>query len=196
VAAEGGAGLWPRVHAWHLSRRLKWEDCDMRVIAQAVDMMADAGQVYAAVHALGIEPGLVVVDTMSQTFSGEENSAQEVSGYLRQLGAWFRDAWACAVMVVHHTGHLATERPRGSSALRANVDFMLGCHREEKEMLATVSTVKQKDGELLADQSSAATRTGTPLRRWPRARCCRMPSGRSWCSVRPPGAAAGEMRSC
>lgn len=155
VAAEGGAGLWPRVHAWHLSRRLKWEDCDMRVIAQAVDMMADAGEVYAAVHALGIEPGLVVVDTMSQTFSGEENSAQEVSGYLRQLGAWFRDAWACAVMVVHHTGHLATERPRGSSALRANVDFMLGCHREEKEMLATVSTVKQKDGELLADQTFA-----------------------------------------
>jgi hypothetical protein len=152
VAAEGGAGLWPRVQAWHLAHRLDWGDCDMRVIAQSVDMMTDAGQVFDAVQALGVEPGLVVVDTMSQTFAGDENSAQEVSEYLRKLGAWFRDAWACAVLVIHHTGHMATERPRGSSALRANVDFMLGCHREEKEMLATVSAAKQKDGELMADQ--------------------------------------------
>jgi hypothetical protein len=55
------------------------------------------------------------------------------------------------VMVIHHSGHNATERPRGSSAMRANVDFLIGVFRDEKEMLATVCWVKQKDGELPDD---------------------------------------------
>jgi hypothetical protein len=96
-----------------------------------------------------MKPELVVIDTMSQTFSGEENSAAEVSQYLRGIGLWFRATWQAAVLVVHHTGHRETERARGSSAIRANVDFMFSVFRDEKEMLATVECVKQKDGELL-----------------------------------------------
>ena len=50
-------------------------------------------------------------------------------------------------MVVHHSGHSATERPRGGSAIMANVDFCFGVYRDEKEMLATMENVKQKDGD-------------------------------------------------
>jgi RecA-family ATPase len=110
---------------------------------------ADAILVRDAAAAIGVVPAFVLVDTLSQTFSGEENSAQEVSGYLREIGLQFRACWQCAVLVVHHTGHSATERPRGSSTLRANVDFMFGVYRDEKEMLATVECAKQKDGELM-----------------------------------------------
>ena len=66
----------------------------------------------------------MVVDTLSQTYAGDENSANEMAAYLRELGLRFRSLWNCAVLVIHHTGHNATERPRGSSAIRANVDFM------------------------------------------------------------------------
>lgn len=151
IAAEGGAGLWSRIHAWHKRRGLKWQEANMVVVPVAVDLSADAWRVVDAAQAVGVQPALVIVDTLSQTFVGEENAAGEISAYLRELGLRFRLLWSCAVMVVHHSGHQATERPRGSSALRANVDWMFGVHRDEKEMMATVSCVKQKDGELFPD---------------------------------------------
>lgn len=155
VAAEGGAGLWRRIDAWHRYRGIVWDEAQVYVVPAAIDLGSDCSRVVEAALSAGIEPGLVVVDTLSQTFSGEENSAAEVSAYLRELGLWFRESWRCAVLVIHHTGHQATERPRGSSAIRANVDFMLGVQRDEKEMLATVSCAKQKDGELFKDQAFA-----------------------------------------
>ena len=121
------------------------------VVPVSVDLGLDAILVRDAAAALDVTPAFVLVDTLSQTFSGEENSAQEVSGYLREIGLQFRSCWQCAVLVVHHTGHSATERPRGSSTLRANVDFMFGVYRDEKEMLATVECAKQKDGEAFDD---------------------------------------------
>jgi hypothetical protein len=113
--------------------------------------MANAQQVVEAAKAVEMTPALVVVDTLSQTFDGEENSANEVAAYLRQLGADFRALWLCTVLVIHHSGHSATERPRGSSTMRANVDFLIGVFRDEKEMLATMVWSKQKDGELPTD---------------------------------------------
>ena len=151
IAAEGGAGLWTRVHAWHKERGLKWGDVPLYVVPAALDLAEDAWRVVDAAQALGVCPAMVVIDTLSQTYAGEENSANEMAAYLRELGTRFRDLWQCAVLLVHHTGHQATERPRGSSAIRSNIDFLLGVFRDEKEMLATVTSVKQKDGELMPD---------------------------------------------
>lgn len=149
IAAEGGSGLWRRIVAWHRKHRLQWADIAVYVVPISVDLMADAARVAEAATSAGVKPDLVVIDTMSQTFSGEENSAAEVSKYLREIGLWFRNAWQASVLVVHHTGHKETERARGSSAIRSNVDFMFSVFRDEKEMLATLECVKQKDGELL-----------------------------------------------
>ena len=157
IAAEGGAGLWSRIRAWHKERGLKWGDVPFYVVPAALDLGADAWRVVDAAQALGVSPGMVVVDTLSQTYAGEENSANEMAAYLRELGLRFRELWGCSVLLVHHTGHQATERPRGSSAIRSNVDFLLGVFRDEKEMLATVTSVKQKDGELFADATFALT---------------------------------------
>lgn len=149
VAAEGGSGLWHRIVAWHRQHRRKWAEAPVFVVPVALDLGEDAPRVQEAAKGLGVAPALVIIDTLSQTFSGEENAANEMAGYLRELGLWFRDSWQCAVAVIHHTGHQATERPRGSSALRSNTDFMFGVFRDEKEMLATLECVKQKDGELI-----------------------------------------------
>lgn len=151
IAAEGGAGLWTRIHAWHKARGLKWGSVPFYVVPAALDLQEDAWRVVDAAQALGVAPAMVIVDTLSQTYAGEENSANEMAAYLRELGTRFRDMWQCSVLLVHHTGHQATERPRGSSAIRSNVDFLLGVFRDEKEMLATVTSVKQKDGELMSD---------------------------------------------
>ena len=157
IAAEGGAGLWSRVEAWHRARGLRWQDAAFFVVPAAVDLQADAWRVVEAAQRLGVAPALVVVDTLSQTYAGEENSANEMAAYLRELGARFRQLWHCAILLIHHSGHQATERPRGSSAIRANVDFMLGLFRDEKEMLATLVCAKQKDGELFEDATFSMT---------------------------------------
>lgn len=155
IAAEGGTGLWRRIVAWHRERKRPWKDAPVYVVPVSVDLGTDAILVREAVEAINVKPALIVVDTLSQTFNGEENSAQEVGIYLRELGLQFRACWQCAVVVVHHSGHNAAERPRGSSALRANVDFMFGVYRDEKEMLVTLECLKQKDGELINQVSFA-----------------------------------------
>lgn len=151
IAAEGGAGLWKRIAAWHRQRRIQWQGAPFYVVPVAMDLQQDAWRVVEAVQALGVCPSMVVVDTLSQTYGGEENSANEMAAYFRELGARFRGLWRCAVMLVHHSGHSVTERPRGSSAIRANVDWLFGVFRDEQEMLATVSCQKQKDTEGFGD---------------------------------------------
>jgi len=150
IAAEGQAGIYDRIDAWHRQRGVAMKGADVRVIPVAVDVLNDAWRVVERAQAVGMRPDLVVVDTLSQTFSGEENNASEMAAYFRALGR-FREMWECAVLVVHHSGHSATERPRGSSAIRANVDFMFGVFRDEKEMIARLTCQKQKDGDPLQD---------------------------------------------
>lgn len=153
LAAEGGAGLMRRIAAWHTARNMEWRQCPMRVVIQPMQFAGDAKQLREAIDASGVTPTDIIIDTMSQTFAGEENSSTEVARYLAALGSDLRAPYGATVLVVHHVGHNATERPRGSSAMLANVDFMLGCYRDEKEMVATVEAFKQKDGAILGPWS-------------------------------------------
>lgn len=147
LAAEGGSGLTRRIEAWHAHRRLDPAQCPMRVVVVPMELMTKAHELRDAIEAAKVVPSDIVIDTMSQTYAGEENSANEVAAYLRVLGAELRDPFGATVIVVHHSGHAATERPRGSSAINANADFLFRVYRDEKEMLATVECTKQKDGD-------------------------------------------------
>ena len=152
IAAEGGTGLWRRIKAWHRYRDLSWDAIPLYVVPVAVQIRSNSAAVVAAAEQIGVRPALVVVDTLSQTFDGEENSANDMASYLTSLGAAFRELWMCSVMVIHHSGHGATERPRGSSAILGNTDFLFGVFRDEKQLLATVTCERQKDGELFKDE--------------------------------------------
>ncbi len=157
IAAEGGVGFWRRVDAWHRHHGILADSAQLYTVPAAVDLSNDAALVYEAASKLNVTPALVVVDTVSQTMAGEENSATEVASYLREIGLRFRLTWQCCVLAVHHVGHVETERPRGSSAISGNVDFMLSVARDEKEMLATLSNPRQKDGERQKPESFAMT---------------------------------------
>ena len=147
LAAEGGAGLIRRIKAWHQARRLDWRQCPIRVVVVPLTLRTQAGHLRGAIEQAGVKPGDIVIDTMSQTFTGNENSNDEVAEFLRVLGTELRDTFGAAVTVVHHTGHSATERPRGASAIVDNSDFAFGVFRDEKQMLSTLEVAKVKDGE-------------------------------------------------
>jgi hypothetical protein len=148
IAAEGKSGISGRIRAWHRVRGLRTPPAGMlRVVPVPVDLVADAWRVVEAVQAAGVVPALVVIDTLSQTFAGrDEDRASEVSLYLRELNLRFRAPWQCSVLVVHHSGHSQTERPRGSSTIQANTSFVLGCFRDEKQLLCTLTSVHSKEG--------------------------------------------------
>jgi hypothetical protein len=66
---------------------------------------------------------MVVVDTLSKFSAGmDENSNQEVAAYLAQLSRFVRDRYDATVLIVAHSGHGDSDRPRGASALMANPD--------------------------------------------------------------------------
>jgi hypothetical protein len=149
VAAEGGAGVSRRVDAWHrgvdVPENLYY--CRTPLLLSSKE---EIGALRASIAALPEIPVLIIIDTLSQTFSGDENSSSDIATYLRMLNSELRAAFNCTVLVIHHTGHSATERPRGSSAITANVDFLLGCYRSDPEgMNARVDVTKQKDGDLV-----------------------------------------------
>lgn len=149
IVAEGAPGTKKRVKAWRQAHQKAGEPAPLFVLPVAVDILADAARVADAAQAAKITPALVIVDTLSQTFTGEENSANEVAAYLRTLGNAFRARWGCAVVVVHHTGH-QFERPRGSSTIKNNTDFLFGVFRDKDEPLAVMFNDKMKeeaDGE-------------------------------------------------
>lgn len=147
IAAEGGAGIWKRIAAWHRLRHMDPAQMPMRVVTACLSLQTQAAELREAIEKTGVHPSDIIIDTLSQTFAGEENSSSDVAAYLRVIGNELRAAFSATVLIVHHIGHVATERPRGSSALIANTDFLFSVWRDEKELMCTVECIKQKDGD-------------------------------------------------
>ena len=154
VAAEGGAGISRRVSAWHKqNKRMLATNFAVCVTPLLLTVEERIVALRDAISALTFKPSLIVVDTLSQTFAGDENSASDISDYLRLINLHLRSTFGASVLVIHHTGHSASERPRGSSALTANVDYLLGVYRPDTDgMSAQLEVLKQKDGDKLLAQ--------------------------------------------
>ena len=112
----------------------------------------------ASIETLQAPPSLIVIDTLTQTFDGDESASSDVSAYLRLVNAELREPFGATVIIVHHTGHNDGKRPRGSSAIMANLDFVIGAFRPSEDAMQVKLTVtKMKDGERLNDLHFALT---------------------------------------
>lgn len=89
--------------------------------------------------------GMVIIDTLNRNMSGDENSAESIAALLRQAEDMTR-RYACAVLVVTHTGHGPQDRARGSSALRAGFDVEYVMTRTGRGT-SNLACSKMKDGE-------------------------------------------------
>lgn len=143
IAAEGHAGLKLRVRAWAETRG-NTDLSRVRFLPEAVNLLdgKQVARVRAALDSLPEKPGLLVVDTMARTMvGGDENSARDVGMFVDAVDGLRHGG---AALVVHHTGHDG-EHERGSSALRASVDFMAKMEREGRSPRLKLSCVKVKD---------------------------------------------------
>lgn len=151
IAAEGSRGLMERTVAWK-----RHHECDIgpfAVLTMPV-MMDDLLMVQAfteclerAAEILGQPIRMVVVDTMARSFSGDENSAQEVGAFVNACSRFSQAVGDCFVLVVAHTGKDQSRGMRGSSALDGAAD----CHflvKKVNEGQALMTNTKQKDVEM------------------------------------------------
>tara|TARA_Y100001972_G_scaffold89244_1_gene109142 strand:- start:12 stop:1964 length:1953 start_codon:yes stop_codon:yes gene_type:complete len=91
--------------------------------------------------------GLIIFDTFQRSFSGDENSAQEVNKFVKAADALIHD-YQCAVLLVHHTGRGNLNRARGSSVLDASIDGEFKVKRKDDDgiMYVNFEQTKNKDG--------------------------------------------------
>jgi archaellum biogenesis ATPase FlaH len=127
IAAEAGESIQNRLMAW----RDHVGDCDdipLLVWPKASnvrdsifrDRMKDI--LRAAQEKYG-KLGLVIIDTFSRAMPGaDENSAQHVTQAIH-FADELRDEFGVAVLFVHHTGKNEDAGARGSSALKAALDY-------------------------------------------------------------------------
>jgi hypothetical protein len=133
VAAEAREGIKKRMDAYdqHITSDGKRPD----VIASAPNLLStDTKQLIEAIGSAG----LIILDTMAASHSGDENSAKDMGLFL----AACKDlslATGAMVLAVHHTGKEESKGMRGSSALFAGADFVMEVFKNDKEHGAMLS---------------------------------------------------------
>ncbi len=153
IAAEGQPGLKDRIRAWKSHKRIEGRVIGVRFILEAVDPLNqdDIKALQAQLRLLPERQRLVVVDTWSACLAagdGDENITKDTS---RAISAWRRIVaeFGATVWIIHHEGHAAPGRARGSSALKAAAETEIAII--QKHDVVTVKNLKQRDGTLFEE---------------------------------------------
>ncbi|HCE07015.1 MAG TPA: hypothetical protein DEQ40_00125, partial [Oxalobacteraceae bacterium] len=144
ICAEGAGGFKRRLKAYAEHQGLDLADLPIEVLGDAPNLMetTDTRDLIAALQR--VKPSVIVVDTFSQSFIGNENSGEDVG---RALGhcKLLHKVTGAPVILVHHSGKDASKGARGWSGLRAAADAEIEIVRIGDDRAATIS--KMKDGE-------------------------------------------------
>lgn len=150
VVGEGYRGYKTRIKAWMMKHSLQDSPEGLYLTAGAVDLLDVEKLAEIALFCEANEVGIIFFDTFHRCFSGEENSARDVGTALQNIGKHFTEK-GIAVILVHHSGHAAAGRGRGSSSLKAGVDWELLIEKCEDGL--RVIPTKIKDGELFPPET-------------------------------------------
>ncbi|MCH7888327.1 MAG: AAA family ATPase [Proteobacteria bacterium] len=131
VACEGANGFRARVEAFrqrHLAEQT--DNVPFYLIPATLDLVGDAAELIDQINGTLSEqqPVAVVIDTLNRSLRGSESSDEDMSAYIKAADA-VREAFGCAVIIIHHCGHEAS-RPRGHTSLTGAVDAQLAVKRD------------------------------------------------------------------
>lgn len=142
-AFEGAAGLGKRAEAIRVRRGTRSEIVPLYVLGARIDLVHEHPDLISAVRTtLGSSsPVAVVLDTLNRSLVGSESADADMAAYIAATDA-IREAFNCAVVVVHHCGVDGT-RPRGHTSLTGAVDAQLAVKRDEaNNVIVTVEWMK------------------------------------------------------
>jgi len=154
LAGEGFGGLARRKAAWEVENKIKIEEGQVHFSRTAIDVLDPKSIEHVKEEtdrlvSLYGKPGFVVLDTLAANFgAGDENSSEAMGKFLKHINRYLREPYGCSVLIIHHTGHNNGGRARGSSALRAGIDFELGIATDPKDKkVIKIFSTKTKDAE-------------------------------------------------
>ncbi len=148
LAGEGNYGLRQRVIAWATYHNFNAFELDNLFISNAphsIDGPESAAEIIRLVREVTEQDvALLIVDTLNKHMLGKENDAGDIGKILSNVSI-AQAALGCSTLIVHHSGHgeSAQGRERGSSALRAGVDFSIETTKSDNKI--KIECKKQKD---------------------------------------------------
>jgi hypothetical protein len=148
-----------RLPAYRRHHDCAGENVDFVMMSRAVDLYASDDATNLLIEEAQHWQGrfqhpiqLIVIDTLSSSIVGaDENLARDITPVLARC-ARIRDTLKCAVLLVHHMNALG-DKPRGSTALMANVESVILCRMDndrrdaDNRKIREIKIAKQKDGE-------------------------------------------------
>ena len=144
-AFEGQSGLEARVEAFRRHSLAEGhEPIPFYLEPVTLDLVADHAELIAVIRRqVGHAPAVVVLDTLNRSLAGSESSDEDMTAYVRAADA-IREAFECAVIIVHHCG-IDGSRPRGHTALSGAVEAQIAVKRDAADNIA-VTVELMKDG--------------------------------------------------
>jgi hypothetical protein len=148
AVGEGRSALKNRVAAWEHQHFNGNRASDFVLIDPVPSVAAGESEWTAFINAAkGMHDSyrLCVLDTVGRAMQGINENAQEHASAFTKLVERLQRELGCAVLALHHTGHEAKDRARGSSVFGADADVVLRIDREGKERTVSMTMLKQKD---------------------------------------------------
>jgi AAA domain len=154
-AFEGAEGFKARAAAFRDYHHLgDVAEVPFFLVPTRMNLVKDhAGLIASIREQIGSEnPVSVVLDTLNRSLAGSESSDEDMTAYLGAADA-IREAFDCAVIIVHHCGVDGT-RPRGHTSLTGTVDAQLAVKRDAAgNIVVTVECMKDgPEGEVIASR--------------------------------------------
>lgn len=153
IVAEGWRGIRDRVAAWKAANGvLTDERVGVAFVGRPLRMLDDHdAEMFAhIVRDSGVEPSLVVIDTLARNAVGLDENDAKGMGRVVSYADYLREELGTAVLLVHHARKNAEGRAviRGSSALAGAADMIALVEREDPDDEAhlILRNDKMKDG--------------------------------------------------
>lgn len=148
IVGEGAKGVRKRIRALELEYGVEG-DYPLYLSETPMDLTnpQSCEAVATAIEKSMDKTSLLVIDTLHRNSTGSEDSSEDFSKILQNLDKYFRGK-AGVVGWVHHTGHGAGDRSRGTSSRFGALDASYLVERgEEDKNRVTITNNKQKDAE-------------------------------------------------
>jgi len=143
IACEGERGLAARVEAFRVEKMAEDSDASFYLLATRLDLSAECEALITDISAqLGGERCVaIVLDTLNRSIGGSESDDRDMGDYVKAADA-IRQAFGCAVLIIHHCGVDGT-RPRGHTSLTGAADAQLAVKRDAAgQIFVTVEWMK------------------------------------------------------
>jgi hypothetical protein len=155
-AFEGQSGYGKRAEAFRLKKlSAHTVPVPFHLVTAPMNFGAQFRELIDAIRlTLGTDtkPVAVALDTLNRSLVGSESDDKDMAAYVRAADA-VRDAFGCAVVIVHHCG-IDTSRPRGHTSLTGAVDAQLAVKRDRAgNVIVQVEWMKDgEDGDTVASR--------------------------------------------